>query len=778
MNEEMNHHEHEQHCEAHGANAPMCSCSHNPGGECHCPPNECKCDQQHHLIGETQVGHNCCATGGEHDHSGHEGHEGHEHNGHEGHDHSGHAGHDHSGHAGHDHSGHAGHAGHDHSHHDPGMFKKQFWFAFALTAPAIYFSHTVQMLLGYVAISFPYSQYIPAVAGLILFFTGGRVFLTTGWQEIRAKQPGMMALIAMALVVALGYSAVLTTFELLGTPLNGMDFWWELASLITIMLLGHWIEMSSIMRAQNSMDNLVALLPKNAEVLVNGEPQLLALSSLKVGDVVLVRPGSSVPADGIIVQGGSYLNEAMVTGESQEVYKSEGEQVIAGTINSSQSREGLGALTIRVTAVGGDTLVSGIMRLVADAQQSKSKSQVLADRAASWLFYIALVAAALTAGIWTLLGTEPTDFVLERVVTVLVIACPHALGLAIPLVTAITTAKAARSGLLIRNRIDFEKARSTHVVLFDKTGTLTTGKRNLVSVTLAQGSTWGSTDDLLALAAAVEFKSEHVLARSIVQQAQARSLTLPNVSGFSALGGLGVRAELDGREVLIGGPAMLTQNGVSVGVTDLNQAALANEKGNTVVFVIVDKSLEGYIELGDQIRESSKQAVYELQRRRIRVAMVTGDATGVANAVARELGIEEVFAEVSPAGKNELVKRLQSDGSVVAFVGDGINDAPALALADVGISVGGGTDVAMESSGLVLLNDDPIAVSGVIDLSKRSVSKMRQNLVWAAGYNALAIPLAAGALMPFGFVLSPALGAVLMSLSTIIVAANAQLLRR
>jgi Cu2+-exporting ATPase len=670
------------------------------------------------------------------------------------------------------------HAGHDHSHHDPNAFKKQFWFAFALTVPAVYFSHAIQMLFGYTALSFPFSNYIPAVAGLILFFTGGRIFLTTGWQEIKSKQPGMMALIAMALIVAFGYSLTLTIFELIGSPLEGMDFWWELASLIAIMLLGHWIEMSSIMRAQNSMENLVALMPKNAEVLINGETEIVLLTDLRVGDVVLVRPGASVPADGMIVQGSSYLNEAMITGESSEVFKQEGDQVIAGTINSTITREGLGALTVRITAVGADTLVSGIMRLVAEAQQSKSRSQLLADKAASWLFYVALAAAFATAIVWTLLGTETPDFILERVVTVLVIACPHALGLAVPLVTAITTAKAARSGLLIRNRIDFEKARSIDVVLFDKTGTLTTGKRNIINVTLAENSEWSSVDDLLALAAAVELKSEHVLAKAIVSQAKVRGLPLPEVSAFQSQSGVGVSARLDSREVLIGGPAILTEHEVEVSVVDLVKVATANDKGNTVVYVIVDGLLAGYIEFGDQIRESAHDAVFELRRRRIRVAMVTGDATGVAQAIAKAVGIEEVFAEVSPAGKNAIVAKLQSDGSVVAFVGDGINDAPALAASDVAISVGGGTDVAMESSGLVLLTDDPQAVSTTIDLSKRSVAKMRQNLVWAAGYNALAIPLAAGALMPIGLVLSPALGAVLMSLSTIIVAANAQLLRR
>jgi Cu2+-exporting ATPase len=468
----------------------------------------------------------------------------------------------------------------------------------------------------------------------------------------------------------------------------------------------------------------------------------------------------------------------MVTGESAEVEKTEGDVVIAGTINASAAKLGQGALTVRVTAVGSDTLVAGIMRLVAEAQESKSKVQALADRAAGWLFYLALASAAITAIVWTMLGTQTPDFVLERVVTVLVIACPHALGLAIPLVTAITTAKAARSGLLIRNRIDFESARRADVVLFDKTGTLTTGKRSILAVKLAQKSELASADDLLALAAAVETKSEHVLGESIVREASFRALRLPAISDFRAQSGFGVSANWDGSEVLIGGPQMLTANKIELAVQDLVSVAEANEKGNTVVYVVIDQKPVGFIEFGDQIRETAAEAVYQLQRMRVRVAMVTGDATGVANAVAKEIGIDEVFAEVLPAGKSEIVKKLQADGSVVAFVGDGINDAPALAGADVGFAVGGGTDVAFDSAGLVLVTSDPVAVPAALRLAKRSVTKMRQNLFWAAGYNLVAIPLAAGALMPLGLVLSPAIGAVLMSLSTIIVAANAQLLRR
>jgi Cu2+-exporting ATPase len=677
------------------------------------------------------------------------------------------------------HAGHHDHSGHgDHSHHDPAIFKKQFWFAFALTIPAIYFSHAVQSILGYQALAVPFGHYIPAVAGTILFFTGGRVFLKTGWQELQARKPGMMALIAMALVVSFGYSLVLTVFDLLGNPINGMDFWWELASLVTIMLLGHWIEMSSIMRAQNSMTNLIALMPRMAELVEDGDTSAVLAADLKVGDVVLVRPGASVPADGMIIQGSTYLNESMVTGESREVFKGEGDQVIGGTINSTITREGLGALHVRVTATGSDTLLAGIMRLVAEAQASKSKSQILADRAAGWLFYLALGSAFVTAIAWMIAGGQSADFVVERVVTVLVIACPHALGLAIPLVTAITTAKAAKQGLLIRNRIDFESARKTHVVLFDKTGTLTTGKRNIANAHLAHESSLASVDELLMLAASVESKSEHVLARSIVAEAKRRKLKRVPVRKFKSQSGLGVSAIIDDKTVVVGGPAVLTQNQVEIHVTDLHRSATANDRGNTVVFVLVEGKLEGYLEFGDQVRDTAVDTVHELQRRRIRVAMVTGDAAGVADSIAKELGIEEVFAEVTPARKSEIVAQLQADGSTVTFVGDGVNDAPAIAKANVGIAIGGGTDVAMESAGMVLVGSDPFAVVSAIDLSKRSVSKMHQNLIWAAGYNIVAIPLAAGAFMGIGLVLSPALGAVLMSLSTIIVAANAQLLRR
>jgi len=790
MNSEHEHgmHGQEHKCEQHGDNPAMCSCDHNPGGECHCPPNECKCDQEHHHLGQTQEGHNCCATDGKHDevrpvvndciHHPYEpcdcppehrtG--------------SANATHDHSAMGHHDHAsmgheGHAGHEGHDHSHHDPNMFKKQFWMALGLTLPTIVFSHTVQMLFGLMW-DFPFSYLIPAVFGATLFFTGGRVFLTTGWAEIKAKRPGMMALIALALVVAFAYSLFITIATLFNLGWKGMDFWWELAALVTIMLLGHWIEMSSVMKASDAVGALAKLLPDQADLLVDGVATKVSAASLKVDDVVMVRPGATVPADGEVIDGESKLNESMITGESAAVLKQPGSTVIAGTINATSDVLGEGALTVRVTAVGEATMLSGIMRLVREAQASKSKTQVLADKAAGWLFYAALGAAIVTAIVWSALGTQSPDFVLERIVTVLVIACPHALGLAIPLVNSITTSKAASQGILIRDRRQFEEARRVDVVLFDKTGTLTTGQRGFVAAHLAHNSTLRSTDELVALAAGIEQYSEHSIGQAIVAEAGKRRVEIANATDFRTVPGQGVSGVLDARNILVGGPVLLTSRNIEVHVSDLVKADAANHNGNTVVYVVLEGQLLGYIELGDVIRETSEQAVMALRLMRKRVGMLTGDAQGVANAIAKQLTIGEVFAEVLPHQKADLVRRVQLDRSRVAMVGDGVNDAPALAQANVGIAIGAGTDVAIESAGLILISSDPTAVPQAIDLSKRSYSKMVQNLIWGAGYNLLAIPLAAGAFMPLGLVLSPALGAVLMSLSTIIVAANAQLLRR
>ena len=751
----------EHKCEAHSPNPVMCVCDHNPGGECHCPPNECKCDQKHHLVNEIQQGHNCCATGGSHDpvvaggahdHSMHAGHDMH------GHDHSGHAGHDHSGH---DHSGH-------------GDFKKQFWWSLVLTLPIMYFSMTVHQLLGYPMPVFFGSEYIPAVLGVILFFTGGRVFLKTGWQEIKARQPGMMALIAMAIIVAFVYSSFITIVQTLGIEWAGMDFWWELAALISIMLLGHWIEMNSIMRAQNAVGELAKLVPATADLIQGEQIKNVATALLKVGDLILVRPGSAIAADGEVVEGSSDIDESMVTGESREVRKSVGDSVVAGTINGASSALGEGTLTIRITKVGGDTMIAGVMRLVAEAQASKSKTQRLADRAAGWLFYVATVAAALTAVLWPLLADPTADFVLERVVTVLVIACPHALGLAIPLVTSISSSKAAKSGLLIRDRKSFEALRNVDVVVFDKTGTLTEGKRKVAGVYSVEGR--NDSNEMLALAAAVEKYSEHSLGRAIV--AKAEQLEVLPAKDFRTIPGIGVTARVGATVVTVGGPGLLTSRNLTLSANDLLRAHEENQLGRTVVYVLGESVLMGYISIGDNIRDSATDAVRDIQRLGKHVVLLSGDAQGVVESVGAKLGITEVYGEVLPQQKSELVKKLQAQGKRVAMVGDGVNDAPALAQAEVGIAIGSGTDVAIESAGLLLVSSDPAGVSQAILLSRRTYSKMIQNLIWGAGYNVVAIPLAAGAFAGFGFVLSPALGAVLMSLSTIVVAANAQLLRR
>jgi Cu2+-exporting ATPase len=746
----------EHKCEAHSPNPVMCVCDHNPGGECHCPPNECKCAQKHHLVNEIQQGHNCCATGGSHDPVVAGG----------AHDHSMHAGHDMHGHD------HSGHAGHDHAGH--GDFKKQFWWSLVLTLPIMYFSMTVHQLLGYPMPVFFGSEYIPAVLGVILFFTGGRVFLKTGWQEIKARQPGMMALIAMAIIVAFVYSSFITIVQTLGIEWSGMDFWWELAALISIMLLGHWIEMNSIMRAQNAVGELAKLVPDTADLVQGDEIKRVATALLKVGDLILVRPGSAIAADGEVVDGSSELDESMVTGESREVRKTVGDSVVAGTINGASSALGEGTLTVRVTRVGGDTMIAGIMRLVAEAQASKSKTQLLADRAASWLFYVATIAAALTAVLWPLLSDPTPDFVLERVVTVLVIACPHALGLAIPLVTSISSSKAAKNGLLIRDRKSFEALRNVDVVVFDKTGTLTEGKRKVAGVYSVDGR--NDSSEMLALAAAVEKYSEHSLGRAIVEQAE--QLEVLPAKDFRTIPGIGVTARVGATVVTVGGPGLLTSRNLTLSANDLMRAHEENQLGRTVVYVLSESVLMGYISIGDNIRDSATDAVRDIQRLGKHVVLLSGDAQGVVESVGAKLGITEVYGEVLPQQKSELVKKLQAQGKRVAMVGDGVNDAPALAQAEVGIAIGSGTDVAIESAGLLLVSSDPAGVSEAIKLSRRTYSKMIQNLIWGAGYNVVAIPLAAGAFAGLGFVLSPALGAVLMSLSTIVVAANAQLLRR
>lgn len=653
------------------------------------------------------------------------------------------------------------HADHDkHAGHNPNMFKQKFWISFLLTIPVLLHSQIIQELLHFSMPSFAGSSLIPPVFGVIIFIYGGLVFLRSAKAELAAKQPGMMTLISMAITVALFYSIAVTF------GLEGMSFWWELATLITIMLLGHWLEMASIMNAQGALKELAKLLPDEAELITSSGTKTVSVAELKVGDKVLVRPGANIPVDGEVVKGESSVNESMLTGESKSVKKVVKSLLIGGTINGS------GSLTMKVTKIGDDTALAGIMKLVADAQNSKSKTQILADRAAYYLTFVALGAALITLLAWSLFGDQSTSFIIERVVTVLIIACPHALGLAIPLVTAISTSLAAKNGLLIRERMALEAARNIDVVLFDKTGTLTKGEQGVVDVVAS-----GDKNTLLLLAASVENESEHPIAKAIVRYAKDKKLTIAEAKKFLAMSGRGATALVNGKNVHIGGPKLLEELGLELPATIRKAAHSAQNEGKTTVYVIQDKSVLGAIMLADVIRPESKEAVSSLQARGIRVAMLTGDAKGVAAWVAKELGIKEYFAEVLPENKAAVVKKLQADGSRVAMVGDGVNDAPALTQANVGIAIGAGTDVAIESAGIVLASSDPRGVASIVTLSKATYRKMIQNLAWATGYNALAIPLAAGVTYGLGFVLSPAIGAVLMSLSTIVVAVNAQFLR-
>jgi len=644
----------------------------------------------------------------------------------------------------------------DHSAHDSAIFRRKFWLSLALTVPTLVFSMGLQDILGLDGPRFPGSDYIPAVFGIVIFFYGGLVFLKGAIPELRGRQPGMMTLISLAIIVALGYSVAVT----LGLP--GMDFWWELSTLITIMLLGHWIEMSAIMGAQDALGELAKLLPDEADLVHGDHVMTVAVSSLTVGDHVLVRPGAAIPVDGEVTEGSSEVNESLLTGESAAVDKKPGASVIAGSVNGS------GALTIRMTKTGDETALAGIMKLVADAQSSKSSAQLLADRAAALLFYVALGAAVLTLVAWLLLRPDDPTFVLERVVSVLVIACPHALGLAIPLVSQISTAIGARNGILVKNRLALEEARRIDVVLFDKTGTLTTGK---------QGVVLASDDETLALAAAVEAKSEHPIARAILAEARARKLKVARSKGFTALAGRGATATVGERELTVASRRVLTERAIILPAELVNATRDLATSGATIVYLVDGDEALGMIALADTVRPESAEAVALLKKRGVRVAMLTGDSHEVADWVAGQLGIDEVYAEVLPEQKSDVVAKLQSDGSRVAMVGDGVNDAPALARADVGIAIGAGTDVAIESAGIVLASSDPRGVAGMLTLSRATWRKELQNLFWATGYNAIGIPLAAGVLFGAGILLPPALAAVFMSVSTIIVAANAQLLR-
>ncbi|GAA4723090.1 heavy metal translocating P-type ATPase [Isoptericola chiayiensis] len=669
--------------------------------------------------------------------------------GHEGH-------HEHSGHN--DHEGHGGHADH------VAQFRRLFWIMLALAVPTVALSGTFAMLLGYDLPDAAWVGWVSPVLGTVIYLWGGRPFLTGAWSELRGRSPGMMLLIGLAITVA--YLASLGAS--LGVLDGGLDFWWELALLVVIMLLGHWVEMRSLARTSSALDSLAALLPDEAERVTDDGTETVSPADLAAGDVVLIRPGGSVPADGDVVDGRAEMDESMVTGESRTVTRTEGDHVTAGTVATDS------ALRVEVTATGDDTTLAGIQRLVSQAQESSSRAQRLADRAAAWLFWYALGAAGLTAVVWSAIGSP--DEAVVRTITVLVIACPHALGLAIPLVVAIATERAARGGVLVTDRLALESMRTVDTVLFDKTGTLTRGEPALVDVAARPRTddTDRDTDTVLTLAAAAEADSEHPLARAIVAAARDRGLDVPRAREFSSEPALGVTATVDGHEIRVGGPRLLEETGAA----EVDEAAGWRDDGATVLHVLRDGDTVGAVQLADEVRPESADAVAALHERGVQVVMITGDAEAVARSVADELGIDRYFAGVRPEDKADRVSTLQDEGRRVAMVGDGVNDAPALAQADVGVAIGAGTDVAIASAGVVLASDDPRSVLSVIDLSRATYRKMKQNLWWAAAYNLAAVPLAAGVLAPVGFVLPMSVGALLMSASTVVVALNAQLLRR
>ncbi|MFC7876179.1 heavy metal translocating P-type ATPase [Isoptericola sp. NPDC057391] len=668
-------------------------------------------------------------------------------------DHREHADHE-GGHGGS--SGHAGHAGHGMDH--VAMFRRLFWIMLILAVPTVLLSGMFAGLLGYRLPNIPGLAAVSPVLGTAIYLWGGWPFLTGAVSEVRGRKPGMMLLIGMAITVAFLASWGAT----LGILSHELDFWWELALLVVIMLLGHWLEMRSLAQTSSALDSLAALLPDEAEKVDGDQVITVAPAQLELDDVVIVRPGGRVPADGQIVEGSASVDESMITGESRPVVREVGDPVVAGTVATDN------AVRVRVTAVGEDTALAGIQRLVAEAQSSTTRAQLLADKAAGWLFWFALLAAVITVVVWSLVGSP--DLAVVRAITVLVIACPHALGLAIPLVVSISTERAARGGVLVKDRGALERMRTVDAVLFDKTGTLTKGEPVVHDAVAVEGTE----DDLIARAAAAEADSQHPLARAIVDAAQRRGLRVPQASDFSASTAVGVSATIEGRNVAVGGPNLLAEHNND----PLQQAGEWSREGSIVLHVLVDGQVAGALALADEVRQESREAVDALHLLGIHAVMITGDAEPVARSVAAELGIDQVFAGVRPENKSEKVLELQQQGRTVAMVGDGVNDAPALAQADVGIAIGAGTDVAIASAGVILASDDPRSVLSVIELSRAGYRKMKQNLWWAAGYNIAAVPLAAGVLAPIGFVLPMEVGAILMSLSTIVVAANAQLLRR
>lgn len=691
----------------------------------------------------------------QHDHDGHGEHSGHG-------DHPGQGGH--GGHEGHEgHGGHEGHAGHgDHV----AQFRRLFWIMLVIAVPVVAFSPMFGHLVGY---EIPETgilgalRWLAPILGTVMYVWGGKPFLTGGLDEIKGRSPGMMLLIALAITVAF----ISSWGSSLGLLDPQLDFWWELALLVVIMLAGHWMEMRSLAQTTSALDSLAALLPDEAEKIVDGETVSIAPGELVVGDIVLVRPGSSVPADGRIIDGSAHMDESMVTGESATVRRGEGEPVVAGTVATDSG------LRVEITAIGDDTTLAGIQKLVSDAQNSSSRAQRIADKASAWLFWFALGAAVITAVVWSLIGMP--DSAVVRTITVLVIACPHALGLAIPLVVSIATERAARAGVLVKDRLALETMRTVDSVLFDKTGTLTKGEPTVTGIeAVPSAGTKRTEDELLGLAAAAEADSEHPLATAIVKAAAARRIDVPTASDFSSSPAVGVRAVIAGETVEVGGPRLLEAHNAP----EAKAAGAWRVEGAIILHVLVDGAVVGALRLADEIRPESRDAVDALHAIGAQVVMITGDAEAVAQSVASELGIDRVYAGVHPADKAAKVSELQREGRRVAMVGDGVNDAPALAQADVGIAIGAGTDVAIGSAGVILASDDPRSVLSIVELSRATYRKMKQNLWWAAGYNLLSVPLAAGILAPIGFVLPMSVGAILMSISTIVVALNAQLLRR
>ncbi|MBI3589273.1 MAG: heavy metal translocating P-type ATPase [Candidatus Liptonbacteria bacterium] len=670
------------------------------------------------------------------------------------------------------------HDEHDkHVGHSTEQFLKKFWVSLVLSVPVILYSDFARSVLKINAPEFPGSRYLPFILGSFVFFYAGMIFLASAAREIRAKLPGMMTLIALAITTAFGYSVFVTIKG------QGETLFWELTTLITVMLLGHWIEMRAVKGAQGALKELSKLLPDTAERIIQSltgksqndnsklkietEIETVPISELRIGDIVFVRPGGRIPADGVVLEGKSETNESMITGESALVPKKENSEVIAGTVN------GDGSLKIKVTKVGEQTFLSGVMRLVREAQASKSKLQILSDKAAYYLTVVAIASGGLSFVLW-LFAKSGFDFALERMVAVLVIACPHALGLAVPLVASISTTMAARNGFLIKNRLALEMARSIDVVLFDKTGTLTKGEYGVTDIWLSKSK---SENDLIQIAAAVDSHSEHPISQAIVVEAKKRNLKIDSVADFKRLPGKGVEAKLGERKILVGGHAILDQ-GFDLPNEIKSQTELEAEKGKTIIYVLENNELLGVLGLADVIREESREAIKALKAMNVKVAMITGDSEKVAEWVAKDLGIDEYFSRVLPHEKSEKVKLLQAKGNKVAMIGDGINDAPALVRADLGVAIGAGTNVAIESAGIILVRNDPRDIVKIIRLSKLTYTKMIQNLFWATGYNVVAIPLAAGVLWNHGITLAPAFAAVLMSFSTVIVSINALLLRK